>query len=242
MPAVESESQNASSDSATLALEAAHKIAFRSGLGNGLFAPSHAPVNVNDIQSFAQGAFSSGNAALLATGLEADALSKLLGDKLKHLSSGSGLSSQKTSVHGGETRLPGSGAPTVFVGFGHTGASSPALAALASHLEPASAIKWGAGVSPLTAEVPKNTHIKPVYLPYSDAGLFGVLVQGATEGLVLDAAKAAVKALQAVAKDGLSGELAGRASAQAKFAAAKAIESRTGYAAVLGPKVSFRGN
>jgi ubiquinol-cytochrome c reductase core subunit 2 len=239
MLAVQDEAVQAGANPATVALETAHRLAFRTGLGNGLFAPSHAPVNVHDIKQYADSVLVPGNVAFLSTGLEADALARLVGDKFEEASLGKNIAaptSNATKYYGGETRVPGTGAPTAFIGFGHTGGASPALAALAAHLQPSPAVKWGTGLSPLSSNLPSNAAAHAMYLPYSDAGLFGFLVQGGTEGAVGDAAKAAVNVLKQAAS-GLEKDAGIRAVAQAKFAAASAIDSRNGYTAVLGPKV-----
>jgi ubiquinol-cytochrome c reductase core subunit 2 len=237
MPSVEAEALQAGSDAATVALETAHRLAFRTGLGNGLYAPSHAPVNVGDVQAFASSVLAPGRLAFLSTGLDGEAVARLVGDKFKGAAAGSAAPAVQASKYfGGETRLPGSGAPTVFVGFGHAGSPSGALAALAQHLNPAPSVKWGAGLSPLSGSLPANSSARAVYLPYSDAGLFGLLVQAGTEGILRDAAKVAVEGLKKAAS-GLDKDAAARAAAKARFAAASAIDGRDGYTATLAPKV-----
>jgi ubiquinol-cytochrome c reductase core subunit 2 len=121
--------------------------------------------------------------------------------------------------------------PTAFVGFGHTGGASGALAALAAHLDPAPSVKWGAGSSPLAGHA-----ARAVYLPYSDAGLVGVLLQAPTEGALRDAARAALDGMKAAAS-GLDKDAAARAVAKARFAAASAIDGRDGYTHALAPKL-----
>jgi ubiquinol-cytochrome c reductase core subunit 2 len=80
--------------------------------------------------------------------------------------------------------------------------------------------------------------VQSVYLPYSDATLFGLLVQGTTAAGVTEAGKAAVKALKsAAATGGVKGEELKKAVAKAKFAAASAIDGRDGLVSVLGSKV-----
>jgi len=73
-------------------------------------------------------------------------------------------------------------------------------------------------------------------LPYSDATLFGVLVQGSTAAGAKEASKVAVAALKAAAK-GLKPEELASAVAKARFAAANAIESREGLANVFASKL-----
>lgn len=80
--------------------------------------------------------------------------------------------------------------------------------------------------------------MQPVYLPYSDATLFGLLVQGSTPASVKDAGKTAVAALKAAAK-GIKAEELKSAVAKAKFAAATSLDTREGLINVLGSKVWF---
>lgn len=140
---------------------------------------------------------------------------------------------------GGETRLEGTeGLQTVFIGFGTAGsAPSAELATLAAHLSTAPAVKWSKGLSPITAAAPAGARVQSVYLPYSDASLFGFLVQAETAEDVTEAGKIAAEALKNAAK-GLKEEQLKAAVAKAKFAAASEIESREGLVNVLGSKVS----
>jgi hypothetical protein len=123
----------------------------------------------------------------------------------------------------------------VFIGYGVAGPSDPAIAALSAYLSPEPSLKWSKGLSPL-AELPQGTSVQAVYLPYSDATLFGLLVQGTTTAGVKEAGSAAVKALKEAG--GVSAEDLKKAVAKAKFAAASAIDGRDGIVNVLGPKVS----
>lgn len=235
-PVIESESTAASTDPGTRAVELAHALAFRSGLGSSLFANPHSPVTTEDIKSFAASAFSKGNIAVLGTGIDQGTLSKLVEKALGAATSGSAPSSSASAYFGGETRLESHGGPqTVFIGYGSAGPSDPALAALAAHLSPEPSLKWSKGLSPF-AELPVGTSVQAVYLPYSDATLFGLLVQGTTTEGVKEAGKIAVQALKAAG--GAKAEDLKKAIAKAKFAAASSIDGRDGIVNVLGPKVS----
>lgn len=235
LPVVEADSVAASSDPATKALEAAHTIAFRHGLGASLFASQHPTFTIDDIKAFAVSAFSSGNIAVLGTGIDQAKLSKLVEKSLgKKISSSSSAATPSTKYHGGETRV-GSTNPlqTVFIGFGTAGAPSSHLAALASHIAPESHVKWSKGISPISEATPSGTTVQTVYLPYSDATLLGVLVQGENVADVKTAAQAAVKVL----KSRVSETDAKKAVAKAKFRAACETDSRDGIVSLLGNKV-----
>jgi ubiquinol-cytochrome c reductase core subunit 2 len=75
-----------------------------------------------------------------------------------------------------------------------------------------------------------------VYLPYSDATLFGLLIQGSTPAGVKEAGKTAVAVLKASAQ-GIKAEELKSAVAKAKFAAASVIDTREGLVNALGSKV-----
>ena len=231
---MEADSVAASSDPTTKALEAAHTIAFRHGLGASLFATQHPSFTVEDIKAFAASAFSSGNIAVLGTGIEQAKLNKLVEKSFGKIPSSSSTATSSTKYYGGETRVESSSPlQTVFVGFGTTGAPSNDLAALASHISPEPHVKWSKGISPISEATPAGTTVQTVYLPYSDATLLGVLIQGENAADVKTAAQAAVKAL----KSQVGETDAKKAVAKAKFRAASEADSRDGVISLLGNKV-----
>jgi len=232
---IESESTAAASNPGTHAIELAHALAFRSGLGSSLFASQHSAVTVEDIKAYASSAFSKGNVAVLGTGIDQAVLTKLVEKAFASASAGSAPSSSASTYHGGETRVASHGGPqTVFIGYGVSGPSDPAIAALSAHLSPEPSLKWSKGLSPL-AGAPADTSIQSVYLPYSDATLFGLLVQGTTAASVREASKLAAEALKAAGT--AKPEEVKKAVAKAKFAAASAVDGREGIVNVFGPKV-----
>jgi len=234
LPVVEADSIAASNDSATRALEAAHTIAFRHGLGASLFASQHPSFAIEDIKAFAASAFSSGNIAVLGTGIDQGKLSKLVEKSLGKIPSPSSATTSSTKYYGGETRVESSSPlQTVFIGFGTTGVPSSDLAALASHISPEPHVKWSKGISPVSEATPAGTTVQTVYLPYSDATLLGVIVQGEKAVDVKTAAQAAVKVL----KSQVSETDAKKAIAKAKFRAASEADSRDGVVSLLGNKV-----
>jgi len=68
--------------------------------------------------------------------------------------------------------------------------------------------------------------VETILLPYSDATLFGLLVQGDSAASAKEAGKLAVKALKDASN--LGGEELKRAIAKAKFAEASKVEGREG--------------
>lgn len=239
LPTVAEETRASSENPVTVALERAHAAAFRKGLGASLFAPAHPSVSVEDVKAFASQAFSASNIAVVGTGISQDVLSNLV-EKSLHLSStGTAASSPASKYYGGEGRQTLSNGPqTVFVGFGATGAPTAELAVLSAHLSTAPSIKWSSSLSPIASVIPTGTTVTPVLLPYSDASLFGLLVQGSSGASVKDAAVASVKVLKEKAQELKADELKA-AVAKAKFAAASALESRDGFVSYVGSKVRF---
>ena len=243
LPLVEAESLSALTNPATRAIELAHSLAFRSGLGSSLFASPNNHLYTEDVKAFAASAFQKGNIAVLGAGIDQTTLSKLVANSLGSSSAATTTapSTPPTSYFGGETRVEAHGGPqTIFIGFGATGSSAPEIAALSAHLSPQSAIKWSRGQSPIAAKIPHGTSVQTVFLPYSDATLFGLLVQGPTGESTKEAGKVAVKALKdSAVSGGLKGEELKKAVAKAKFAAASAIESdRDAMVTALGSKAS----
>lgn len=234
LPVVEADAIAASNDPATRALEAAHTIAFRHGLGASLFANQHPNFTIDDIKAFAASAFSTGNIAVLGTGIGQDRLSKLVEKSLGKFPSSSSAATSSTKYYGGETRVESSNPlQTVFIGFGTTGAPSNDLAALASHIAPEPHVKWSKGISQISEATPAGTTVQTVYLPYSDATLMGVLIQGGNAADVKTAAQAAVKVL----KSQVNETDAKRAIAKAKFRVASEFDSRDSIVSMLGNKV-----
>ncbi|CEL59165.1 ubiquinol-cytochrome c reductase core subunit 2 [Rhizoctonia solani AG-1 IB] len=220
------ETTAALADPATQALELAHAIAFRStGLGASLFAQHPSKKSLDGLKEFAASAFTKGNVAVVGTGIDQSKLSELVSKHLAGLpSAGAGAKGSSSQYFGGETRIGSHGGNAVFIGFGAS-AASPELSALQAHLDVTPALKWTTGSSPLA-----GTGAIPVYIPYSDAALFGVLVTGDN---VAEDTKTAVAAL----KKGLSKEEATKAVAKAKFKAASAIEAREGFLTTVAPLV-----
>ncbi|PFH50097.1 hypothetical protein AMATHDRAFT_61735 [Amanita thiersii Skay4041] len=235
-PLVKAEAEAAVFDPSTQAIEHAHALAFRSGLGSSLFAPTHNTITVEDIKLYATSVFTKDNLVVLGTGIDQTTLSKLVERAFASTSSATS-SSQASKYYGGETRVESLSSPqTVFIGFGTTGAPSADVAALAAHLSPTPSVKWSQGTSPIAASIPKDSSVQTIHLPYSDATLFGLLVQGATPASVKEAGKVAVQALKS-ATSGIKAEELQRAVAKAKFSTATNLDGRFGLVSVLGPKI-----
>ncbi|KIK66374.1 hypothetical protein GYMLUDRAFT_218498 [Collybiopsis luxurians FD-317 M1] len=251
LPTMSAEIATSQSNPSFQAIELAHALAFHhTGLGSSLIAPPHFEHHVSheDIKAFAQSVFGNkDNLAVLGTGIEQGKLAELVERSLSgaFTSSSSAATVIPSKYFGGESRIQTQhgGPQTVFIGFGTAGSAPPAeLSALASYLSPTPSIKWSPGTSPISSalsSIPASVEV--VYLPYTDASLFGFVVQGATPESVRQAGKAAVDALKKIGNEGLKGDELKKAVAKAKFAAASAVEGREGLVGVLGGKVLGRG-
>lgn len=239
IPQVASEYEQAVSDPVTYALDLAHGAAFRTGLGNSLFASPHAAVDYTSATAYAKSAFSPSNIAVLGSGIDSSALQSLVSQYFVAGSSSAALSSPSTSYFGGEVRVPapghGSHLDTFVLAFKGAAASDVDLTVLRYLLGGDSFLKWSAGSTPLSKLATASASAKAFNLAYSDAGLFGVIIS-APSSEVAGLATKVVAELQAVAK-GASAEAVQQAVAKAKFAAAAGLESRVGALELVGAQV-----
>ena len=182
------------------------------------------------MKSFAKEAFTSGNVAVVGTGIDSARLAALVDKALADaaLPTSSPITAAPSKYFGGSTRIDSHEGPqTVFIGFGTT-TPSPVLSVINAHIAPTQSLKW-----PSTPRQPAT--VTSVHLPYSDAVLTGVLVQGADAKSVTEVAKTVVSKL----KKPLSAEELKIAVARAKFGAAAAVEGREGLVEAIGGKVCY---
>jgi ubiquinol-cytochrome c reductase core subunit 2 len=248
LPAVHSESTAATQSAPTHALELAHALAFRNGLGHSLYADGHTTDNITaeDIRDLHARAVSNpSSVAVLGTGISTESLAKLFETAVSaHKASAktptsSAASAPATAYHGGAARVVSVHGPqAIFVGFGSTASASvPALHALAAHLNPAPALKWATSSAPVASGIPAGIHARSVLLPYSDATLIGVVLEGKDGAALKEGAKAVVGAFKSAAEGKVGKEELARAVARAKFELAAGVEAREGYVGAFGPKV-----
>ncbi|KAG1381867.1 hypothetical protein G6F61_002770 [Rhizopus arrhizus] len=233
-----SESVNAFANSEISAFEAAHQLAFRTGLGNSVFAKASNQVSNATVKAFAQQQFTQGNVALVGTGIEHEQLVNLA-EQFLNLSTGSSGQLSGSQYFGGEARLEGHSNEYVlaFEGAAANSAEFAALQVLRHALGGELNIKHTVGSGLLAQAASKvNAHIKAFNIGYSDAGLFGVQISGAQTGVAVAAAAEQLKAAK-----NLSNEDFARGVAQAKFAATASFETRLDRLQTLGAQ-AFRGS
>ncbi|EIE79650.1 hypothetical protein G6F46_008206 [Rhizopus delemar] len=233
-----SESVNAFANSEISAFEAAHQLAFRTGLGNSVFAKASNQISNATVKAFAQQQFTQGNVALVGTGIEHEQLVNLA-EQFLNLSTGSSGQLSGSQYFGGEARLEGHSNEYVlaFEGAAANSTEFAALQVLRHALGGELNIKHTVGSGLLAQAASKlNAHIKAFNIGYSDAGLFGVQISGAQTGVAVAAAAEQLKAAK-----NLSNEDFARGVAQAKFAATASFETRLDRLQTLGAQ-AFRGS
>lgn len=242
IPQVAAEYEQAIRDPTTYALDMAHQLAFRHGLGNSLFASPHTAVDFKSATAFAHSALSTpSNIAVVSTGVDAGLLKSLVSDFfVAPSSSSSPLTSSASTYFGGEVRVPavghGSAVDHFLIAFKGADSHDVEYSVLRHLLGGEAAVKWSTGTSPLSKLGKGRSSAKAFNLGYSDAGLFGIFVTAPTAE-VQGLATQAIAELKRVAA-GANAEEVKQAVAKAKFAAATALESRVGRLELVGGQVS----
>jgi ubiquinol-cytochrome c reductase core subunit 2 len=247
LPAVHSESSAAAESAPTHALELAHSLAFRNGLGHSLYADGHTAgsITAEDIRDLhARAVGNPSGIAVLGTGISTESLAKLFESAVSARKAPATPvpttpAAPATTYHGGAARVASAHGPqAIFVGFGSTASASvPTLHALAAHLNPAPALKWASSAAPLASAIPAGVRAHSVLLPYSDATLVGVVLEGKDGAALKEGARAVVGAFKDAAAGKVGKEELARAVARAKFQLAASTEAREGYVGAFGPKV-----
>ena len=134
------------------------------------------------------------------------------------------------AYHGSSTRVASPHGPqAVFIGFGGTTTTSvPALHVLTAHLNPALALKWACSAAPVAFAIPAGIKPRSMLLPYSDATLIGVVLEGKDSAALKEGAKAVVGAVKDAAVGKVGKEEVTRAVAMAKFQLAVGIDAGRG--------------
>ena len=241
LPTVQTEYSQAAQSPDVFALDVAHNLAFRRGLGNSLFATPHVEVSYEQAADYAVETFQSPGIAVLGTGVESSSLKSLVSEFFPTISgsasSGSGSSSQ---YYGGEVRVPATNShgsshsanATLLLALKGGPASAAEYTVLKYLLGGVPSVKWCSSSTALSSAAPGAQAFN---VGYSDAGLIGFTVHApsAEAGKI---AKSAVGAFKAIA-GGVKEEDVKRAIAKAKFGAAAAYESRINKLELVGSQV-----
>ncbi|KXS12027.1 LuxS/MPP-like metallohydrolase [Gonapodya prolifera JEL478] len=235
------ESKAALSDPSVAVLDALHKVAFRGGLGNSLFASptTSKTLSAEAVKSFAESVFSPANIAIVGSGVAHADLVSLVESLSSNLTLGAGsAASPASSYHGGEARIDALG-PAHYVIAGESYSfTAPEYAAtlvlkqlLGNGFAPP--VKYSApGTTyhaPLVKISSESAQASAFNASYSDAGVFGVHVVAPSSGAIKATVEAAVAALKAAS----AGKFAADDLVRARKAAILEVESASKSSAVI---------
>ncbi|KAG5455635.1 MAG: Metalloenzyme, LuxS/M16 peptidase-like protein, partial [Olpidium bornovanus] len=223
--------------------ESLHRVAFRNGLGNSLFAPSQSKLDLSTVKGFGlrQSSFSD-KVALVASGVDLSELERLARDLLSPDQVGLTKSSEATQASkyfGGERRVDAPSDETGHLAIGYPSGAFGSAADCAAHVLKAYLGGWNSacdGTSPLgKVAAATGACFQPFAYSYSDAGLFGVRIQSAYDK-AQSAASAVVSEIRKAAEGIPEAEFA-RSVATAKVAILSALENRVSLVECLGAQV-----
>lgn len=220
---------------------AAFETAFRSGLGNSVYAESYSPVSLEQVTDFAKEAYAKANVSIAATNVNAEDLKSFVADHFSSLPQGSALSSPAAKAFSGESRTKAAGPSALTLVFPST-STSPAAAVLANVLGGSSSIKWSTGSNVLGRIASKTgATLKSSYTPFSDASAVSISISG-SDAAISEAAALVSSELKAIASS-ISEEDVKKAVAFTKFAQAELAEGSVpvpSYATVDASSVSAK--
>jgi len=241
-------------DEVTGNLETAHKLAFRTGLGNSLFCSnlnlkgfSHESLN-----AFATEAYVGNKISVVATDCDHDELVRYAQELLSDLPAGAAPSSPAAAYLGGETHLQTSTgmAHVSLVGAGASLFSSDlaAFSVLQHMLGTSGFLKWGSNTVTARLNVAAQgvTNGNPLLIncinaSYSDAGLFGFYaIAGPAD--IAGVMKAAVGQIQAIAAGEVETDELARAKNQATSGIVMAAESKADVLNDLAKQIIYTGS
>ncbi|KAI1353240.1 ubiquinol-cytochrome C reductase complex CORE protein 2 precursor [Xylaria sp. FL0043] len=223
-------------DVPAIALDAAHSVAFHTGLGASLFPSPSTPlkgyVNENAIADYAGAVYNKSNIALIGDGATSQALHKWTEQFFKSTPSSSTssvkLNSKASTYYGGEQRTAHTAGNSLVLAFPGSsfGSFKPEVAVLTALLGGQPNVKWSPGFSILSKATAGafNVSASAINLTYSDAGLLAIQINGAASA-VRKVAEEAVNALKSAAAGSVSKEDLTKAIAKAKFDALDASQS-----------------
>lgn len=215
-------------NTATLAMDSAHGLAFHRGLGVPVTPVSTVPfkkyVDAGTLSDYAQQAYSKPNFAVVGNGVDQGEFQKWVGEFFADVrdAPAGALQTEQAKYYGGEERIAHGSGNTMVLGFPGSSSATGAfykseIAVLAALLGGESSIKWTPGFS-LLAKAKADTPLLSVSTKshiYTDAGLLTVTLNGSTRDINQTAPKV-VEVLKAIAS-GVSPEDLQKAKALAKF-------------------------
>ncbi|KFY09328.1 hypothetical protein V492_05530 [Pseudogymnoascus sp. VKM F-4246] len=230
-PAIKLQQKRAYANTAQIAADSVHGVAFHRGLGAPLHPTLNTPLatylNEESVSEFASSAYTKQNISVVANGASQADLGKWVGEFFGDVSTKGSheLPSAATKYYGGEERIAHASAQNAFA-IAFPGSSSftagssykPEIAVLAALLGGKSTIKYSPGFSLLAkaAAAAPGANISTTNAAYSDAGLLTINFSGPALS-VNTAANEAVKALKGIAEGSINKEEFTKAIALAKY-------------------------
>lgn len=225
----------------TVAVDAAHGVAFHRGLGATITPSQSSPfekyISGDALAQYAQNAYAKSNIALVASGPNSAELNKWVGQFFKDAPTGNAssqynvLPSQASKYYGGEQRIASKIGNSVVIAFPGSSAFGTAgykaeASVLAALLGGESTIKWTPGFSLLSQATKgfNNLRVSTQNNAYSDAGLFTVTLTGAADQIAA-ASQNVVDALKKAAAGEVASEEIKKAAALAKFRALESVQT-----------------
>lgn len=237
LPSIKLAQKSTLRDTAELASNSAHAVAFHRGLGAPLHPVSSSPftkyLDERGIQIFSRVAYAKDNFAVVANGANHVELSKWVGEFFTDSPSTAPSGHPKfggsqTRYYGGEERIAHDSGNNMIIAFPGSGSVTggsfkPEISVLATLLGGQTTIKWSPGFSLLSkaTEEYSQVHISTSHQSYSDAGLLCISISG-NASQMRKAASGVVRTLKSVAAGEVSKEDIKKAVATAKF---QALES-----------------
>ncbi|KNZ46299.1 uncharacterized protein VP01_738g3 [Puccinia sorghi] len=248
LPGAIAEYSQMQQDPTQVALEQAHQLAFREGLGNSLYVhPDLLPASQEAVIEYGRTKLGqTGEQAIVGTGIDGTRLAELVGQFFSVPSgsapAGGRTGEAQTSYYGGEARITSAHGPdTLLVAFKGVGeGSSRAAYTVLQHLlgSDPSSVKWSSGGSTPLSSLP----VKAFHLSYSDIGLFGLLVK-APASQTKSLASQALNHLKQIANGkNVDQDAVNRAANKAKFLLACGLESNLLRNELLGTKSRISPN
>lgn len=224
-------------NTAQIASDAVHGVAFHTGLGAPLNPTAETPLtkylNENSIGKFAESAYTKSNIAVVANGAGQAEVTKWVGEFFGDVRAGSELSSPATKYFGGQERIAHTSANNAYV-IAFPGSSSftagsgykPEVAVLAALLGGKSSIKWSPGFSLLAkaAASAPGANVSTINSAYSDAGLLTINFSGPAEA-IRAATTEAVKVIKSISEGNIAKEDFTKAVARAKYGSLEEVSN-----------------
>lgn len=233
----QAEYEQAMHNAQAVALDNLHQLAFRTGLGNSIYASPDISVSHQQAVSYANQALgSSSNMAVIADNIRSSTLKSLVGEHFD-VKASSTLSAPASQYYGGEARINFHGENLLSVGFKAGPLADPAYLVLQHLLGGEPAVKWTQGTSNFAANA---NGAQSFYYGYSDAGIIGFNVAAADPSKTSEIAQKAVAQIKRVASGDVKDEEVKRAISKAKFAAASTLDHRLSALEVTGAQVRQR--